>query len=459
MKNLIYLFILALLITSCNGDEWLDIKPKGKVIPNKVDDYRLLLDQTQNLGKSEAIFSTTGGDLFLTDDVVIGEYIFDNSYGENSRNAYTFEAHTYLEIEEDDDWQVSYNQIYVSNVVIEEVLETSGKQSEKEALYAEAKVHRAYAYLNLVNLYSKHYNDATAGADLGVPMRLDGAIEGNLKRGTVQEVYDLILSDLKEVYDYLPDVPEFSFRPSKAAVNALLARTYLLMGDFDKALVNANKSLDIYSFMYNYNDFGKNAWYSTALDMPDFYENKEQILLKQPQNKYQLIYPSEALSNLYDKTNDWRYDGMMYAEWFPPYTNMMFLQEYMVGRSSGLSVPEMLLIRAECHARAGAADLAMDDINTIRQNRIKTAAYLPLTAAGVTEALQLVKEERRRELAFLGARWFDIKRYNTYDNANISIDHSINDESHVLAPGDNKWVLPIARKYILKNSEIEQNPR
>lgn len=459
MKNLLYLFILALLATSCDGDEWLDIKPKGKIIPNKVEDYRLLLDQTQSSSKSEAILSTTGGDLFLSDDVVIGEHVFESSYGESVRNIYTFAEHTYLETEEDADWQTAYNQIYVTNVVIEEVLATSGNQSEKEKLYAEAKVHRAYAYLNLVNLYGKHYNATTAGTDLGVPMRLDGAIEGSLQRATVQDVYDLILSDLDEIYDFLPEVSEFSFRPSKAAVNALLARTYLLIGDFEKALINADKSLSMNNFLYNYNEFGKNAWYATLLDMPKVYDNKEQILLKQPQNTYQLIYPSVALSNLYDKANDWRYDGMMYAEWFPPYSNYMFLQEYMVGRSSGLSVPEMLLIRAECQARAGAAGLAMDDINTIRQNRIKTAAYIPLTAANANEALQLVKEERRRELAFLGSRWFDIKRYNTYDNANISIDHSVNGESHVLAPDDKRWALPIARKYILKNPEIEQNPR
>ncbi|MBI9057213.1 MAG: RagB/SusD family nutrient uptake outer membrane protein [Labilibaculum sp.] len=459
MKNIIYLFILFVLASSCDGDEWLDIKPKGKVIPNKVEDYRLLMDQTQGRGESASVQESLGGDLFRTDDIVISDDNFTTNYGESIRNAYSFAEHTYLETEEDPDWNVLYNQIYVHNVVIEEVLSTSGSEADKKALYAEAKVHRAYAYLSLVNLYGKHYDPSTASTDLGVPMRLDGAIEGSLMRGSVQDVYDLIIEDLTEVIDFLPELPQFTFRPSKAAVKALLARTYLLMGNYEDALSNADDCLGMYNFLYNYNDLPKNAWYSSLLDLPDTYDNKEEILFKTPQNSYQLIYPSQELLDLYDLDNDLRFAGMFFDEWFPPYTNKILYQEYFVGRTSGLSVPEMLLIRAECYARAGSPSLAMNDLNEIRINRIDPSVYAPLTAASGSEALTFVKEERRRELAFRGFRWFDIKRYNAFDNANISIDHSVDGESHILAPGDNAWLAPIARKYILKNPEIEQNPR
>jgi hypothetical protein len=70
-----------------------------------------------------------------------------------------------------------------------------------------------------------------------------------------------------------------------------------------------------------------------------------------------------------------------------------------------------------------------------------------------------VKEERRRELAFRGARWFDIKRYNVSDNAGITVTHKLNNDTYALAPGSPRTVLPIGRKYIGLNPEITQNPR
>ncbi|MCT4623774.1 MAG: RagB/SusD family nutrient uptake outer membrane protein, partial [Schleiferiaceae bacterium] len=158
-------------------------------------------------------------------------------------------------------------------------------------------------------------------------------------------------------------------------------------------------------------------------------------------------------------TNDLRYTGKIDFEWSAPGTKLYYYYYGSTGSPYGLTVPEMLMVRAECNARAGNTALAMDDVNFLRKHRIATAAYADLTAADATEALNIVKEERRRELAFTGIRFSDIRRYNAYDNANISIVHPVNGENFTLAPGDNKWVLPIARKYILKNPEIEQNPR
>ncbi|RXQ90984.1 RagB/SusD family nutrient uptake outer membrane protein [Ancylomarina salipaludis] len=457
MRTYIYIVALLMLFTSC--DDWLDIKPKGKIIPQKVEDYRLLMDQAYSRGESVGVVESYGGDLYLSDDIVITDDRFESKYGESIRNAYTFEDHIYLEEQEDPDWTTIYNQIYMCNIVIAEVKSATGGEDEKNQLYAEAIIHRAFAYLNLVNLYGKHYNSSTAATDLGVPLLIEPAIEGSLERSTVKDVYDLILSDLDAVYNDLPGVQEQSYRPSKASASALLARTYLLMGDFNKALSNADESLSYYNFMYNYNELPKNAWYANMIDLPNNHENKEQILWKEPQNSYELIYPSQQLKDLYDLENDLRFTGMFETEWFPPYADKIYLQEYLVGRTCGLSVPEMILTRAECNARNGNISDAMSDVNLIRQNRIKTEAYTELTATDAADALIKVKQERRRELAFKGSRWFDIKRYNAYDDANISIDHSVAGKSHILLPGDNKWAQPIARKYILKNREIEQNPR
>lgn len=456
MKNIIYLLMLTVFATSC--DDWMDIEPKGQVIPSKAEDYRLLLDNTNSYGTAP-ITETADIDLYVTDDIDLRDDFIGSSYGESSVNAYKFEDHIYLESEEDGSMNTVYSVIYLCNTVINEVLETAGDEDEKKMLYAEAKVHRAFSYLKLVNLYAKQYDPATAATDLGVPMRFQAELNGSLARGTVQEAYDLILNDINEVYEYLPDTPDQLWRPSKASASALLARTYLIMGDFTNALKYADMSLGLYTYLTDYNDLPGHSWYPNLLDMGRRYQNKEQLLLKKPTSDYPLTYPSQEFMDLFDKTNDLRYTGKIDFEWSAPGTSLYYYYYGSTGSPYGLTVPEMLMVRAECNARAGNTTLAMDDVNLLRKNRIATAAYIDLAAADAAEALTIVKEERRRELAFMGIRYFDIRRYNAYDNANISIVHPVNGENFTLAPGDNKWVLPFARKYILKNPEIEQNPR
>lgn len=457
MRKLLYILAIMVLATSC--DEWLDIKPKGKIIPEKADDYLLLMDQALSNGSSVGWVKSYGNELYITDDVSLTDGAYATYFSDNNKNAISWAEHIYLDSEEDPDWKTLYNQIYVANVVISEVRGVPGSDALKNQLYAEAKVHRAFAYLTLVNLYAKHYNSSTAAADLGVPLLTKPQLEGALPRASVKAVYDLILSDLDEVVGFLPNTSAKNHRPSKASLYALLSRTYLFMGDYPKALDNATKSLSLYKFMYNYNSLPKNSWYPTLIDIPKGYLNQEQLLHKEATNTYSLIYPSQSLMNAYDQDNDIRFAGLYDFEWFEPYTNKIYFQEHLTGRSYGLSVPEMILIQAECYARANNVDEAITRVNYIRQNRIKAAAYAPLTATTGAEALEVVKKERRLELAFKGLRWFDLKRYNAFDNANISIQHTINGKVYTLEANSNRWVLPIGRKYIQMNPEIEQNPR
>jgi hypothetical protein len=436
----------------------MDIEPKGKVIPSKAEDYRLLLDNTNNYSGA-SITETADIDLWVSDDIDLRDDFVGSSYSESSVNAYKFEDHIYLQSEEDGSMQTVYSVIYLCNTVINEVLETAGDEDEKKMLYAEAKVHRAFSYLKLVNIYAKQYDPSTAATDLGVPMRLEAVIDGSLERGTVKDAYDLILNDIDEVYEYLPDTPEQLWRPSKASASALLARTYLIMGDFTNALKYADISLGLHSHLDDYNTFPAHNWYPNLLNTGKRYLNQEQLLLKKPTSDYHLIYPSQEFLNLFDQTNDLRFTGKIDFEWSAPGTNLYYYYYGNTGSPYGLTVPEMLMVRAECNARAGNVSEAMADVNLLRHHRIASAAYVDLTAADAAEALSIVKEERRRELAFMGIRYSDIRRYNAYDNANISIVHPVNGQNFTLAPGDNKWVLPFARKYILKNPEIEQNPR
>ena len=66
---------------------------------------------------------------------------------------------------------------------------------------------------------------------------------------------------------------------------------------------------------------------------------------------------------------------------------------------------DVLLMRAEAYAENGQDALGLADLNALRAKR--GAAALTVTGAALKSAIQ---DERRRELAFEGSRWFDLKR-------------------------------------------------
>ncbi|MNE17674.1 SusD family protein [compost metagenome] len=118
-----------------------------------------------------------------------------------------------------------------------------------------------------------------------------------------------------------------------------------------------------------------------------------------------------------------------------------------------------MLIKAECEARKGNTTTAADLLNTLRQKRFKPADYVALTASTNDEALQLVINERRRELFQKGLRWFDLKRLNKDEHFRKMLKRNYQGQEIVLEPTSNRYALPIPGKVILLNPKIEQNPR
>lgn len=457
MRKLYILILMAAIFTSCN--DWLDIKPKGKIIPVKVEDYRLLMDQSQKMGSSSGFVKTYGNVLYSSDDVNISDDAYEAHFGLLNQLIYTWSKAFYLDEQEDRVWSSLYSQIYICNVVIAEVLDTKGDDVDKKEIYAEAKIQRAFAYFLLTNIYGKHYNSTTSVTDLSVPLNIEPRIEGALNRSTVAESYKLIENDIAEVINYLPKTSELNHRPTQASTYALLSRIALYKGEYNKARIAADKCLAITDFLYDYNTLDKNLSYKTVIELPKSWFNKEVLLNKEATNAYSLIYPSNDLKALYNKDADLRWKGQMVTEWLPPFTNPIYIIEHTVGRQMGLTVSEVMLNKAESVARIGNYTEAITILNTIRAKRFETGKYVALTASNRKDAISKVKEERRRELAFHGLRWFDLKRYNTNDNANITLKRTVKGKNYTLAPNSFRWVFPIANKYIIKNPEISQNPR
>jgi hypothetical protein len=119
----------------------------------------------------------------------------------------------------------------------------------------------------------------------------------------------------------------------------------------------------------------------------------------------------------------------------------------------------MMLVKAECAARADDAGTAVDLLNKLRIKRFQTADYVALTAVDAPDALVKVVNERKRELFGRGFRWFDQKRLNKDVAFAASVTRTLNNVTYTLDPGSNRYLYPIGDKYILLNPELVQNPR
>lgn len=463
MNTKIYkLFIGMCLLLMVSCDDFLDIKPKGVVIPEKCEDYESLLNYAQLMKASDSYPNFLTDDVFLPylDDLIGG---FSNELPKE--RLYTFNSQVFGDGEPDGLWEYSYNRIYTYNVIIEDVMgSTQATEEHKRQVRAEALMGRAFEYLTLVNAYSKHYAPATAATDPGIPLMLDKDInKKNLVRASVQAVYEQIKADLDEAALNLPEKPVLSaFRASKPVGYGMLARMYLYMGDYAKALENARISLEHNSTLLNILPYKVTdpQKFIGRIDVPEGAKNPENIYIRLAPWVFGMTlatYGSEDLMALYDKKKDQRYllyftryiggINAKYDAWAPYlYTNM------------AMATPEIYLIAAECEARMGSKDKAMEYINKLRDNRIFD--NVPLAASSNKEALKMVLDERRRELTFIGCtRLIDLKRLNREPEFAKTIIHEDRGVQYKLEPNDPKYILPIPPAVLRFNPDMPPNIR
>jgi len=373
------------------------------------------------------------------------------------QETYTWMPHDYIA---PNDWSYAYLPVYNSNYcldILPGIPVTTANVSLWNNIKGSALFIRAYYFLQLSWVYSKAYDSAMSGADLGIVLRLTSDFNVKSVRATVSETYDRILTDAKESIQYLPDLPAHPYRPSKAASYGLLARTYLSMRQYDSAFKYANLCLGKQNSLLDYNDGGINV----GANVPFQPFNQEMIFYTSMNSINSSIATniSKTDTSLYDSydSNDLR--KQIFFRLSSGYER--FKGSYASSVSnlfSGIAVDEMYLTRAECYARAGDVTGAMADLNTlIRKRWNNTVPYIPFTAGSSTEALNKVLTERRKELLYRGLRWMDIKRLNK-EGANIVLTRNINGNLVTLPPNDNRYALPLPSD-IISETGLPQNPQ
>lgn len=350
-----------------------------------------------------------------------------------------------------------------TNTYAEEELTTQLKNIRGQALTM-----RAMGHFDLVKVYGMPYTK-DQGASLGVPI-LTEIVKPDYKpaRNTVAEVYQQVISDLKEATDYISKT-RTDGKLNLFATQLLLARAYLYTGDNTNAYSVASKLIKDAEATGKYRLF-KNEEYATVwkedTGVEYFYiipnsaeeisDSKEFIGYLMHRSGYDDISLSTDYMNLIKSDKDdvrikiieqYKTDRDHLLKYVSP--------DYKYSNIPVLRLSEAYLIAAEAAAKLNDSENAAKYLNAIvsRANPAKS-----VTEAEAT--LDRVLIERRKELVGEGHRLFDAMRNNqTIKRAGKSHSSSnLTPETKEYNWDFYKIVMPIPSGEINANKNIVQNP-
>lgn len=448
MKKVVLMLLLCqFILQSCN--KYLDVQSNNRlVVPNSLEDLQGLLDYSKNMN-----LNYCGS----------GESSSDNAFIpiENLKTLPTEQKEQYLWQESKygfpNDWSTMYTAVYNANLVLEKLDKIQRIKENAinwDRVKGSALLFRSAAYLSLLWNYSKSFDAQTAKSDLGIVLRESSDFNVKSTRSSVDQCYARILTDLKSAVDLLPSEASHMMRPSKVAAYGLLARTYLSMREYKEALVYANAYLESKNELMDYNDA---TLVKPSANYPFTIFNKETTFYMQLGSSTLTAAYSSVDTLLYRTYDD---NDLRKVVFFKMTNSIINFKGQYTGSNNlfgGIATDEMYLVRAECLAREGKIAEALADINLLLSKRYKSTSFMPLSETNISNLLDLILLERRKELLFRGLRWMDIKRLNL-EGRMISLIREGADGKVELKPNDNRFAIPLPED-IIRLAGVEQNPR
>ena len=441
------LFLISMLF-SCK--KYLDAKPDKKiVIATTLQDAQALLDNYTIFNSYYPCIGDQSDDNFFLDDNRF------NSLDLAGRSNYTWAKEAINE----SDWGEMYQIVLNATIALETVEKIPEIPSNRQLLNTTkggALFYRGYALFQLAEYYSDIYDSITAPQKPGIPLRTSSDATIRSTRSSLAETWEHIADNFRQAAALLPVSSTIPSRPTKAAAWAALARTYLIMDRFELAVIAADSSLKLQNTLLDFNTLDSTAsdpftMFNTEVIFPSTSNTASQLdksTYSLDSNLYTSYVPEDLRRSMYFSLNDYggygfkaSYDGDNFN-----------------GSFNGIGVDEVLLIRAECFARTGHIDEAMNDLNTLLVTRWKRGTYIPLTAANSIEAIQLILKERRKELILRGTRWFDLRRLSKEHDFAIQPERIVNGSDYILPPNSSRYTFLIP-KQVIDLTGMKQNTR
>ena len=506
MKKLKYIFAATLAATLASCDNFLDVKPVGKMIPTEVSQFENILNNSLTVdpyfmmdNNRSCFYAAMADNLTITENLAKYQYTATFPNLENLA-AYIFYSPVLNPISTPFTWTYSYKAIGYFNNVIDGVTAIDSESAYAKGVIAQARLGRAWQMMNMALCYGPMYQAGGANDTKVVPYRLSGdPTVGNGDLNTTAEIFELAKADLDYACENCPNTVANHSRADRACAYALRAEYYMYTRDWQNMLADAQKAWELAvansgsadKLIYNYNDFYYEAL--TEINPPEGCSPEPFMTLRGPDTDFEqtthreiLLYrsvPSGTTTTKYVPSEDWKsifdFDHDLRCKKFffivegyhTTYGDITVddglqindYRSYNMQTTEGITYPQLLLEKAEAEARTGNTSAALQSLNLLRKYRYNygDGVSTDLKNGSSMSADQLLNEiltERRRELPLVSfQRMLDLKRY-AYDTgkpwSKTVIEHKI---------GTKTYSKPITDAYFqslpIDNAIIEYNPQ
>lgn len=460
--KLFYIALTTGLISLSACSKLLEEKSQSEVIPSTAQDFKELLMGSGYIGSREpAAFLG-----LMEDDLEFNTQYPDGlNVGTNTTKMY-LPAYSWQSYFANQDglgqmigtdpasttYGIYYERIKGCNAVLDNIDAAIGTQAEKDRVKAEALAVRSHYYFMLVNLYGQPYNFNSAAP--GVPLKLTSDIESEYPgRATVKAVYDQIVNDLKEAGRLMDPlaVARRDYHMNQPTIHTLLSRVYLHMENWEGVIEEANKVFTFGAVLADMKTF-TTAPYLT-------YNNPEVEWLfgAMPELGDPTTYTASGeLRSMFDP-NDVR---MKLGYVLQANVSAYMVNKYTRGSATVIQcirTGEAVLNRAEAYAQLNKLTEAMKDLNDLRRTRIPN--YVDVSITDRQNAIDAIRNERRKEFCHENFRWFDLRRYGMPSiRHKYILDKGQPVKDFVLAEKDPMYTLPFPNSVVERNTTLSQNP-
>jgi starch-binding outer membrane protein, SusD/RagB family len=462
MKRTIKISILSTILAfAVSCDELLDTEPSvavsSDVVVTTASGMDAVLTSAYDRLRSESLYRywIPAGPEVLADNSELHP-INSGRFSSQAENA--FGSHFTTGV-----WSTAYRLINEANIIIAGAENTQTSQSHRDRLRGEALFLRGLAYHELLRVYSYEPNHPLLSQwNQGVIIRTTptlGLSGADLRsRSSVIEGYEQSESDFLAALPLLQDNDRGSvYFVDKATVHAGLARLYLYWERWEDALNHAEQAVNLAKGSLT--DFSEHDNIFDVLPNPESifelsFDNTHgssgslNAVTNPPPGWFDAL-PSAELLELYEE-NDLRNNLFRVHDDGYPY---IIKYTGTVGQNTDhiavFRVAEMLLIQAEAHYELNDEASAIDVLELLRAYRGLDAYE---TAPSGNNLFQEIYDERRRELAFEGHRWFDLKRRGMdVPKPQVNLNPAVPfDDVRILAP--------LSSTQVENNPNLDQNP-
>lgn len=373
-----------------------------------------------------------------------------------------------------DFWEATYVGIGRANALLQNIDNpTDYAANMKNQFTGEARFMRALFYFDLVRLF---------GGVPKVTTSLSINEAKNMPRASADDIYALIISDLKDAVDKLP-VPSgiAKGRANKAAALGMLGKVYVYRKDWNNAKTCFERVNN--EFNYQLEPQFATLWSLATEDNNEVIFTMKYIENTSGQTLSTAYTPNGGLFGIVDRGNEialpsWSLDKLyvpgdkrkantisdMYqpangaAATFYPYVSK-YAVKHTVG-SSGLDIPvlryaDVVLLYAETLYNLNDKGNALIQLNKVRERAFGNAShdYVAGDIANADDFLNKLLLERQLELAYENERWMDLVRTGKFLTVMTKEERLYNNVTGVplsatLSPKAYMAVFPIPKRQI-----------